>query len=455
MPSRNQKQAISLKLRLLFAGGLVLVFTLGLVGYALDRAFTRSTIAAVEGRLESYFFLALAALEIAEEGSLHLSDHLVDPRLNQPGSGLYLRIHSDKVDWLSPSALGVNLPERAMLDTGESRFVRPGVDQNLYIREQGIGWELHDGNIVAMHVSVFEERAGSDREISEFRRGLWSWLGSAAILLVLANLALMGWVLAPLQRIAVDVGNVESGETDELAGPYPVELQPLTRSVNRLLQSESANRKRYRTSLDALAHNLKTPLAVLRAALHGGNRAADSETIESALDDMQDLVARQLGRAASSARRTMARPVTVLPQVARLVNSLQKVYAGENRRCSIDIDDGTIFFGEQRDLLEMLGNLLDNAFKYGRNQVLISARQLHSNPLRPGLEIIVEDDGGGMEAVALPALLQRGVRGDQRTEGHGVGLAIVNELVESYGGSIAVECSKLGGASIKLVFPPQ
>ena len=113
----------------------------------------------------------------------------------------------------------------------------------------------------------------------------------------------MGWVLKPLQRIAHDVSSVESGEATELGGPYPAELQPLTRNVNRLLQTESANRKRYRTSLDALAHSLKTPLAVLRAALLGGGKSANTETIESALDDMQDLVARQLEQAASSARR--------------------------------------------------------------------------------------------------------------------------------------------------------
>ena len=455
MASGSPKQTTSLKLRLLLAGGLVLIFALGLVGYALDRAFTRSTIAAVEDRLESYFYLALAALEVSEDGALQMSDGLVDPRLNQPGSGLYLRIQTDQADLQSSSTLGVALPVREALAVGESRFTRPAREDQLYIREQGIAWELYEGHTIEMNVSVFEDRAGSDREISEFRQGLWRWLGTAGILLVLANLVFMGWVLAPLQRIALDVGSVESGEATRLGGPYPSELQPLTRNVNRLLETEYANQKRYRTSLDALAHSLKTPLAVLRAALVGGNRTANSETVDSALDDMQDLVARQLERAASSARRTMARPVAVLPQVARLVNGLQKVYAADNRQCSIDIGDGTNFFGEQRDLLEMLGNVLDNAFKYGRSQVLISARQIPNDPNRPGLEIVIEDDGDGIEADELPRLLQRGVRGDERTDGHGVGLAIVSDLVESYGGTITVESSKLGGASIKLVFPPQ
>lgn len=433
----------------------MLVIALGLVGYALDRAFARSTIAAVEDRLESYFYLALAALEVSEEGSLQISDGLVDPRLNQPGSGLYLQIHSDQEDWLSPSTLGINLPERQLLDSGESLFSPATAGQQLYIREQGITWEIHEGHNLAMNVSVYEERAASDREISEFRQGLWRWLGGTAVVLVLANLVFMGWVLAPLQRIAQDVSSVESGEADKLGGPYPIELQPLTRNVNRLLETEYANQKRYRTSLDTLAHGLKTPLAVLRAALSGGIQSTDSEMVESALDDMQDLVARQLEQVASSARSTMARPVAVLPQVARLVNGLQKVYADKNLQCSINIDDSARFFGEQRDFLEMLGNLLDNAFKYGRQQVLVSARELSNKPLRPGLEIAVEDDGNGMEAAALPKLLQRGVRGDERAEGHGVGLAIVNDLVESYGGSITVESSSLGGASIKLVFPPQ
>jgi 3-deoxy-7-phosphoheptulonate synthase len=156
----SQKQTISLKLRLLLAGGLVLIFALGLVGYALDRAYTRSTIAAVEDRLESYFYLALAALEVSEDGALQISDGLVDPRLNQPGSGLYLRIQSEQADLKSSSTLGVTLPEREPLEVGESRFSRPMGEEDLYIREQGIAWmaEAKEAAGIGMITEVMEER---------------------------------------------------------------------------------------------------------------------------------------------------------------------------------------------------------------------------------------------------------------------------------------------------------
>jgi len=426
---------------------------LGLVGYALDQAFTQTTQAAVRARLENYFYLALAATDVNEDGSITMSSELTDPRLNQPGSGLYLRIQVPGHSWDSPSSISVSLPETVNLSAGESEFSLADQNDGHYTLRQGLLWELHAGHYIPLTVSAWELRDASDREIRHFRRGLWRWLGGAAVLLLLAQLMFIGWAMRPLQRIARDVGDIESGRSRRLQGLYPKELQPLTRNVNRLLRSEDANQKRYRTALDALAHSLKTPLAVIRTAIYQ-QELANKGNLRSALDEMQNLVGQQLERAATSARRTLAKPVPVAAEVNRLVESLAKVYADKAIRCSVELVPGVVFYGEQRDLLEILGNLLDNAFKYGRSRVSIRAANSTGKDLRPGLELQVDNDGPAITAEQLPGLLQRGVRGDERSDGHGVGLAIVNDLVESYHGSIRVVASKFDGTALLITIPP-
>ncbi len=444
--------SFSLRHRLWLIGGLVLVLALGLVGYAMDNAFSRSARAAVAERLESYFYVALAATEVNEDGSISLSEDLLDPKVNQVGSGLYLRIDVPEQRWESPSALGLVLPPAAELPPGQSVFLRPAGTPGLFTRQQSISWELHEGHSVPMTVTVWEDRRLSDMAIGEFRKGLWQWLGGAALLLALSQWLVVYWALKPLGQLTEDIRRIEFGEIRELEGGYPQEVQPLTRNVNRLLRAEYANQKRYRTALDSLAHSLKTPLAVMRTSVESGETSGDA--LLGTLDDMHTLVAQQLERAAGSTRRTLAGPVKVQPVADRISGSLLKVYHSRQidyvQRITADAD----FYGEERDLLEILGNLLDNGFKYGRGRVNLFCQPIAHENLRPGIEIRVEDDGPGIMERHWPKLLRRGVRGDQRADGHGVGLAIVSELVESYHGTIDAGRSDLGGAAVTIRIPP-
>ena len=167
------------------------------------------------------------------------------------------------------------------------------------------------------------------------------------------------------------------------------------------------------------------------------------------------LVAEQLEKAASSARSTMVQPVRVLPEIRRVASSLEKVYPSDTRQVEIKTDSEVLFYGESRDLLELLGNLMDNAFKFGVNRVRIDARQTGQQEKRPGLRLSVEDDGPGIEVDKFSQLIQRGVRGDEQRDGHGVGLAIVNHLVESYHGRMETQTSGLGGVAVIIHIPPQ
>jgi two-component system sensor histidine kinase PhoQ len=431
---------------------LVLVLALSLVGMALDTANERSALAALRDRMESYVYLVLAAIDVDDLGDLVAGDDLGDPRLHQPGSGLYIHVHGANDHWSSPSTLGLRIPELPEMAPGESAFSAPMASLDYFAYQFGVGWQIGDGDVRQFTVSVLVDPGELGRQTAAFRRGLWGTLSAAGLILLLAQVVTVFLAFRPLQAVARDVARVESGQAPALDGRYPRELEPLARNVNRLLATEKANQQRYRNALDSLAHSLKTPLAVLRAGVEvsdGSARAA----MRKAVEEMNRLVTTRLQRAAVSARRTMATPVAVRPEVERVVASLQKVHSQKLITADVNVADNVVFCGEQRDLLELVGNLLDNAFKYGRRRIRVRAGPVPSQVGRAGLWIRAEDDGPGIDPAQWPLLLQRGVRGDERVEGHGLGLAIVLELVTAYGGKVDIGHSELGGARISVELP--
>ncbi len=462
MPERAPGPAgrpVSLRFRLLLLAVLILAVSLGLVGLALDSAYLRSSEADLRDRMETWAYLVLGATEVSGAGSIQVQEDLGDPRLSQPGSGIYVHIHGELDHWSSPSSLGVELPEHSPVQPGASLFSTADVAAGFYVFQYGVAWELDDQSVQPFTVIVLVEGDKLGKQTRAFRRGLLRSLGGAGIILAVAQFLFFALGLKPLQRVARDVALIESGERESLDGPYPRELEPLTRNLDRLLRTEKANQKRYRNALDSLAHSLKTPLAVIRAGLPstmdtGTEGAKNVAGMHQAVDEMQHLITSRLERAAASARRTLGAPVPVRAQAERIVASLQKIYSHNLKTLDVMIPDELLFFGEKRDLMEMMGNLLDNACKYGNGTVRLSAGAIEPDRRRCGLWMTVENDGTAIAADIREQLLQRGVRGDERVEGHGLGLTIVTELVNAYGGDITIDHSELGGALFKITIPP-
>jgi len=442
----------SLRNRAILAAAPVLAFALGLVGLAVDAANERVAVAALRDRMESTVYAVLAAMEVDEAGALSVAEDFADPRLMQPGSGTYVEVIGAGPRWSSPSALGRQWPETAAIAAGQTEFDQPPGTGGFYLLRYGIGWEDEGGAIAPFTVAVRVEREEIARQTAAFRQGLWLSLALAAVILAVAQGAILVWVFRPLGKVARDVERIESGQAERLAGDYPRELEPLARNVDRLLATEKSNQERIRNALDSLAHSLKTPLAVIRAGL--APRGGGDDPLHDAVDEMQHLVATRLERAGGSARRALAAPVGVREPVQRIVRSLRKVHSHKMIEVELTLDPELQFFGEERDLLELTGNLLDNAFKYGRSRVRVSGRALGADRPRPGLVLCVEDDGPGIAPEQSGRLLQRGVRGDERVEGHGLGLAIVQELVGAYGGRLEIGRSDLGGAQLEVTIPP-
>jgi two-component system sensor histidine kinase PhoQ len=238
---------------------------------------------------------------------------------------------------------------------------------------------------------------------------------------------------------------------------HPRELEPLTDSINAFIHSERENLERQRNTLADLAHSLKTPLAVLRSRLDSDTGEAELRSeVDTQLRRMNDLVSYQLARAARSGHQLFAAPIAIEPQAEQIVLGLEKVYANKGVLCEFEIAAEARFHGETGDLQELLGNLLENAFKWAKSRVLLTVAEGQKlTDRRPGLLITVEDDGPGIAEDRIAYVLQRGMRGDERVQGHGIGMSIVQDIIKSYRGQLHVTRShELGGAKFEVSLPP-
>lgn len=450
---------LSLNTRLLLASSLVLAAFLGITGLVLDRAFRASADTALRDRLQGYVYALLAASDLDARGKLHLPAELPDPRFSLIGSGLYAEVvdSGGKPIWRSKSLLGLTIPFANAPVVGQREFVPLAVDRDLPLLSLGftVSWEA-DGNSDRRYTyRVAENLVSFNAEVSRFRQSLWGWLAGAAFLLLLVQGAVLRWSLAPLRRVADDVRAIETGLAQRLLGDYPRELRNLTDNLNGLLANADNHLKRYRDSLGNLAHSLKTPLAVLRGAVDGEtNDAALRAIAREQLTGMTQLIEYQLQRAAASGRTPLAAPVDIKPITEQIVAALTKVYADKGIHVAFAMDATATFHGDAGDLTEMLGNLLDNAFKWSRGQVRVAARTIQPTETdHPLLEISVADDGPGIPDDMKARVLLRGARADENTPGHGLGLAMVQDTVALYHGTLSLQASSLGGLEIGLRIP--
>lgn len=433
----------SLSGRLLLASLVLLPLFLGLTGLYLDRAHRLSVEAAQQERLQLQVLTLLAEAEY--ENTIWFPEKLLEARFNQTDSGLYAVVSSAGQQlWSSPSALSQQLDvEMPQLATGQRYFVRRG---DLFQYSYEVVWETASGEEVPLLFTVLESAEPVMAEVSSYRRSLLLWLGGATLLLIACQALILAWGLRPLRELAADIKHIEAGNSDHLAGPYPRELQVVTDNLNTLLISEKQRRERVRNTLADLAHSLKTPLAVIRSA--GANQAGYPELVAEQADRMEQIVSYQLQRAVGGSHKLL-QTVRLAPVLERLRSSLLKVYADKAVDIELLIEQQCMFRGDERDLLEILGNLMDNACKYGRRRVRVSASCNGNGHLL----ICVEDDGEGIAQHLRREILQRGVRADTRPGGHGIGLAVAADIVATYQGKLEIGESRLGGALLRLSLP--
>ncbi|MBB3225926.1 two-component system sensor histidine kinase PhoQ [Luteibacter sp. Sphag1AF] len=459
MPTLPKRpRPLSLAARAALATGFALAAFLGLTGLAQNKANYASELSAMHDRLHNYVIAYITGTDITRAGKVTTPDSQPNPDFSRPGSGLYaIIVGNDGFRWESASALGRDFDFVRMLEPGQTSFepveTRSG---RLYVFSYGVSLDSTEKRSVPLTFAVAQTEDQFERQVATYRRTQFLWLAMLGMMLMLLQLFLLRWSLLPLRRVSSDLAHIERGSRDHLDGPYPVELTVLTRRLNAFIDSEREQRTRYRDTLADLAHSLKTPLAVIRSQLESSPDGAQlREDLVDQVRRMDELVAYQLSRAATSGRQTFASAVALAGHAEDLVQSLEKVYAAKNVLCEFEIDEGAAFPGEQGDLLELMGNLVENAFKWAQHRVLLTARTVGKGNGRSGLLLIVEDDGPGIADDKVQRVLQRGVRGDERVQGHGIGLSIVQDIVKAYQGEMQVDRSEeLGGARFTVRIPP-
>jgi two-component system sensor histidine kinase PhoQ len=456
----------SLQTRQLWAASLGLVAFLALAGYALDRAFVDVASQGQRDRLKAYVDAYAGDLDFARDGSLIPPFTPPDGRFDRPGSGLYAEVVLRNGGWASNSTRGPSMPASALLAGGEEQFEGPlpitrsdGTPGEVFRYGRGFIWDVERRPEAEFPYTIYvmEDAGTLPKQVRVFRQALWGYLGIAAVILLLLQSLVLRWSLWPLRRVVAELKRVQRGQLARMSEQHPRELEPLTDSINALVESERENLDRQRNTLADLAHSLKTPLAVLRSRLDSGASGDElREDVDTQLRRMNDLVGYQLARAASGGHKLFAAPVAIEPHAEQIVRGLEKIYAGKGVICEFEIDPETQFHGEPGDLQELLGNLLENAFKWAKSRVLLTIQPGASAPnRRPGVLIAVDDDGPGIAPENVANVLQRGVRGDERVQGHGIGLAIVQDIVRDYRGTLEVQRSaELGGARFQVTLPP-
>jgi two-component system sensor histidine kinase PhoQ len=444
----------SLHSRLLLAASLVLAGFLGATGLALDKAFRVSAETAMQDRLQSYIYALLAAADEDRDGRMIPPQELPEPRFSKPDSGLYAVItgHDSEPLWRSASLTGRDIGVTEGQIPGARRFSRLAhADMQLYALAFGVAWEDDAGTEALYTFTVAEDTTVFQAEIDSFRSTLWRWLGGMAVVLLLAQGVILRWGLRPLRTVTTDLQHIEKGRADHLDGEYPKELTGLTSSLNSLIAHSKAVQTRYRNSLDDLAHSLKTPLAILQSGCVDSNDAADANhaLVNEQVERMDEIISHQLQRAAVSGRTTLARPVPVSRVVERLLRSLDKVYREKQVTVAPEIDPSATFTGDEADLTEILGNLLENAYKYCRSTVRVAVKM---DEHVGSIEISIEDDGPGIAADQVDTVLQRGKRMDESVPGQGLGLSMANEIITLYGGQLVIAASPLGGTLLRVSF---
>ncbi len=451
----------SLSSRLLISVSVLLLVFFGVMIAVIVNAYTDAQEESQQAILDGHLIGLLAAAEEGDSNDLVLPAHrLREPRLEQIGSGLYgeMRRVDGEVLWRSDSALGLELPEGIVPDLGNHLFQREALADGtpLMTLSLAVEWEFDDETTRTYVFKVAESLDSFNAQIARFRGQLFGWFGVIALIMLLAFSFLLRGLMKPLRKIETEIGEIEEGNRVSLSARFPTELTGVARNMNLLIDSERARSDRYRFTLDNLAHALKTPLAAMRALLNDREKERFGERFNEQIDRMDEIVRYQLRKpAASVADNLVLAPVKVEKEVTRLIDGLRKVYHDKAPEFDVRIEKGMRFRGDTGDFLEVAGNLLDNACKWCEKRVKISiVPSVGAKAIASGMVLSVSDDGPGIPEDAREALLQRGMRLDEATPGHGIGLAVVKDIAHSYGGRLSIGDSELGGAEITVSIPP-
>lgn len=428
----------------------------------------------VDPQLSSTIDQMMAAARPDDAGRMTFPNAPFDPRYNQGASGFYYQVARIDAGFEVQDTSGSLYDVSIALDGDDIiRLTALEPDGSVVVRYIDVargpdGWPLRVAGRIATPPGfegryLFIVANAPSVTLSQLGQAVaWAFttfVAFCAMAVAAVTLLQVHIGLQPLRRLQRDVAAVRKGHAERLDGEYAAELAPLANELNALLQHNREVVERARRHVGNLAHALKTPIAVLKNA--AGEGGADAHMLKGTVAEMEAFVERQLRRARVAARAEARAGVEagalgyrtpVKQNLEDLIFMMEQRYEHEKALdISLDAETDVTFRGEREDLLEMAANLIDNACKYGKSQVIV-----HVTPAdAPGglFEIVVEDDGEGLDDDEIALVLQRGARLDEAAPGQGLGLSILTEAVSLYSGELAFERSALGGLKARLRLP--
>ena len=446
LTERRRTGSLSRRMIVVAAAWIAALLLIG--GFALDRVLSRSIIDSFDNQLVFVLNSMVGSSEIGPVGEIKFNRPPADQRFIQPYSGLYFQISGPGADTFPSRSLW----DRRLRVSDDHRDVKPHLyDSNEFGRTEPLRIAERDvqlpGSDVWWRYQVAQSRETLDKQIHHYRLILfWSFLALGVGLLVLATLQTF-YGLWPLRRVRQEVASIRSGEKTRISQDFPTEIRPMTEEINQLLEHNEAQAEEARRHAGNLAHALKTPLTVItNAATARAPDLADTVCREALV--MRRQVDHHLARARAIGRRASAHArARVWESLEAVQRAVDRLY--ENVTVDIAGDHQSQVRVERQDLDEMIGNLVENAAKYGGGRVFVTAEQRGAS-----VDILVEDDGPGIPEKQREALFQRGARLDTDKPGTGLGLAIVRDVAEIYGGKVTLEESEdLGGLLARLTLP--
>jgi len=457
---RAERRSSSLATRLFLSATVWVVAILVVTGVILSSVYRGATERAFDRRLNLYLRTVITEVNLPEDSPDRQFQALGEPLFDLPLSGWYWQIartDGDKPEVrVSRSLWDTRLPSLedsgiALSDAGVRMGYVAGPDnQMLRMVERPVDLGADGKFLVAV--------AGDATEIFDETRAFDVYLGGTflalGVVLVLTTIFQVRFGLAPLKRISEALANIRSGRAERLEGNFPVEIAPLARETNALLDANRGIVQRARTHVGNLAHAIKTPLSVIVNEANGRPGDPLAAKVLEQTGVIRDQVTHYLERARIAARVTVVGTVTeVAPVVDALRRTMDKIHRERGLTIAVECPAGVRFRGERQDLEEMAGNLVDNACKWARSKVTVAVVPRAGPAGAERLRIVVDDDGPGLSPAEREQAARRGQRLDESKPGSGLGLSIVTELAALYGGSLTLGSAPVGGLRAELVLP--
>jgi signal transduction histidine kinase len=386
----------------------------------------------------------LSALEFDSNGTPVVDITRIDAIYTRPFSGHYYKLQLNNSNIRSRSLWDQDLITPDLNSSEQNILHMTGPEQQPLLALTN-SYTKQDHHVTIL---IAEDLTAIENEISDFQHHFTVTAATMLLLLVIINIFMVRTGFRPIRRVQEEIRALEKGELQQLDDNISLEIKPLATEINRLLQILNTRLLRSRNALGDLAHALKKPLTILRQAEQ--DKALDShpdirQTIESQTQSMQQIIDRVLRRARLAGEGPTGAHFNTSTDIPPLIDVLNKMHSNKKLQIITDIPPELSIAIDREDMLELLGNLLDNACKWARSRVRITLK------LDTKLYIVIEDDGAGVHEQTISELSQRGKRLDESIEGHGLGLAISRDIVAGYGGVLDYgQSESLGGFQITI-----